>query len=477
MPGELTLQLKPITRGNVYSRSALILLALSLVIFIRHNVYATGNISPVVIVENVSGFVVGNKQYCNQNDLAFVIPDNKITGIHDQKGNTKTAIKPQLNANKHVDNSVVPAAISSENARVLILTENINSAIVIYARLISKDSTNVSLNSEYAYALALGGIYDAALARLDRFWSRKANNTDADYFASQIFILMGYDQLASEFWKQRDVNKTPSWISAKANVLSQKYKRRNPEVSEGRDELVNRFKRANRLAAQNYTTQSLALFEEITTQYTNEYLLYVGYSIALEKAGLFEKSARMLENALDVIGNSQEQKETKEFLNKRLSTVRLKINSTGLMAKQEVTPAKAGEGKIRPMMAYTGGMIYSNYLNLNARYGYFLSKTGNLSLNFGVTINSGNTYSNLGLLYYQRHKIFVVGFGLSSSFGNGSSTMYAKLSPGLSIMNKNKSASWDIFWDVQVPFSNKYATTAGFSIGRSFYFGNRNQSK
>ena len=368
----------------------------------------------------------------------------------------------------------LPAPASLENARMLLLTENISSAVVEYARLIVLDSGSVSLNSEYAYALALCGIYDAALVRLDRIWSRKSTHPDAGYLASQVFQLMGQKQLAGEFWNETENLKAPIWISAKAPSLLQKYGRKNPTATPAnRDELVADFKRANRLAAQNALLRSMALFEEITTRFPQEYLPFVGYSIALERAGLLLKSAQAIETALSLTGNSPEDAETKQFLSQRLIAVRAKINTIKQQPAMASAPVKTVERKVKPMMAYAGGMIHPEYINFNVRYGYFISASGNLSMNLGWTGNSEGLYSNLGLLYYQRHKVFVAGLGLSGSFGNGTSVFYLKMSPGLSFMNKKKSASWDIFWDVQVPFSKKYATTAGFSIGRSFYFGNR----
>lgn len=409
--------------------------------------------------------------------LLSLISEARDSSCHYSLTTAETAIKtenPVTPAGNLIGAPGLPAPASLENARMLLLTENISNAVVEYARLIASDSGSVSLNSEYAYALALCGVYDAALIRLDRIWSRKYSNPDAGYLASQVFQLMGHKQLSGEFWKETDNMKAPVWISAKAPSLLQKYGKKSPASGfANHDDLVAGFKRANRLAAQNALLRSIALFEEITTRYPQEYLPLVGYSIALERAGLLLKSAQVLETALSLTGNSAEEAETKQFLSQRLTAVRAKINTIKPQPAMAAAPAKSLEKKVKPMMAYAGGMIHPDYLNFNLRYGYFISAKGNLSMNLGWTGNSGGLYSNVGLLYYQRQKVFVAGLGLSGSFGNGTSVFYLKMSPGLSFMNKKKSASWDIFWDVQVPFSKKYATTAGFSIGRSFYFGNR----
>jgi tetratricopeptide (TPR) repeat protein len=379
-------------------------------------------------------------------------------------------------ANQQKTTSGSPAydAVSNENARILVLTENINSAIAVYAQLISKDSTNVLLSSEYAYALALDGIYDAAMVRLDRIWSRKADNKDVNYFASQIFALMGYDQLAGEFWKESEKNNTPAWISSKAPELMQKHKRILPKSPTlNRDELVTKFKRANRLTAQNFTLQSIGLFEEIVNQYPDEYLPYVGYSIALEKAGLLERSAQTIETALHIVVENPEQKDTKLFLDQRLVLIRNKINSQSQNSKSTVSPSQVSEDKGPLMIAYAGGMISSAYSSFNARFGYFLTKSAYTSVDVGLTSAGSSTYANLGLTVYNRQGIFVEGFGFTGTFGSNIKAIYGKISVGLSFMNKKKTSSFDIFLDGKLPLTKGAVTVVGLSIGQSIYFGKR----
>jgi hypothetical protein len=50
---------------------------------------------------------------------------------------------------------------------------------------------------------------------------------------------------------------------------------------------------------------------------------------------------------------------------------------------------------------------------------------------------------------------------------------YRKGARGNAGFKQRRTQGIDFFWDVQFPFQNKYATTVGFSIGRSFYFGDR----
>ena len=365
--------------------------------------------------------------------------------------------------------------ISLENARVMVLTEDFNTAAIVYAQLLSKDSLNISLNSEYAYALALNGIYDAALARFDRFWGNKADNPDPAYFASGVYTLMGYDQLASEFLNDPSTNNAPLWIGSKAGELSEKYKNKLPSgAALTGDKIVENFTRANKLAAQGSYLQALGLFEEIIIQYPDEYLPYVGYSIVLEKTGLYDRSVWAVETAIKIIGTDPKQLEAKQYLDKRLSGLKAKTGTPQPKAETMIQAGVPPATKSMSMMLYAGGMISSAYTSVNSRFGYFLSESSNAAVDVGLSSASGNTSYNLGLSIYQRRKIFVAGFGLNGNFANKSNTFYGKISVGFSFINKRNRSSWDIFWDGQAPLSKNLATIVGMSIGRSIYFGTRN---
>ena len=464
----------------------LLALVFPLVVHAQDIIYKIDNKIIEARVLKISDSEVEYKRFSNpdgptysilKKQVKMIIYQNGEKDVFDQPAKEQAPQKPATEpaVTKTISAPVAYSVVSYANARSLLLNENINSAIVVYAQLVAKDTANVSLGSEYAFALALGGIYDAALARLDRVWKLESNNPDLKYFTSQVFLLMGFNQLAAEFHLESDIITVPSWIAVKAPALVQKYKRNKPSPKScAREELVKEFKRANRLAAQDANLQSISVFEEITVKHPTEFLPYVGYSIALEKVGLYTNAANSIEKALNVIGTSPEQDETRQYLEKRLLALKTLSNRTVNTGSPQVIPTKVTEPQSRPMMAYAGGMIYSNYFNLNTKLGYFFTDNGNVSVNMGVTSSGGSTFLNMGLLYYQRYKkVMVGGFGLSANIGNSSATLYMKISPGFSIMNQQKSSSWDIFWDIEVPFSQKYATAFGFSVGKSFYFGNR----
>lgn len=361
--------------------------------------------------------------------------------------------------------------ISKEAAREFVLKGDFDRAISYYSSLLEKDTANVSLNGEYAYALALDGIYDAALSRLDRVWSLKDKSPDINFFISQVYALMGLNELAGEFMKGvRPKKDIPSWINKQAPAMLEKYRYR-PSGSESAqsEDVAVRFKRANRMTAQNCDIQALAAFEGIISEYPGEYLPYVGYSIALEKTSLFERSAQEIEKAISITGNSQENSNTRQLLDKRLVTVKNKIG------KGESAKYSGNMMKDKMFTAYAGGMVAESYISLNGKIGTYQSGFGSVSVDLGLSSASGISSFNAGVQsYYRTKKVLVAGYGLTASLQDGSSTVYFKISLGVSFMNKKKTSSFDIFLDGQEPLTPKGAATImGLSMGRSVYFGKR----
>ncbi len=378
-------------------------------------------------------------------------------------------------ANDRVSEMPDKTGPSLDAARAFIISEDFRKAAATYAVLLQKDTASVTLNAEYAYALALNGIYDAALARLDRIWTPNSNSTDVYFFTSQVFALMGYDMLAIEVGQKIAAGSTPAWISSAAPGFLQTYSDRIPgdNISEDGD-VVTDFKRANRLSAQNYNLLSIAMFEGIITGYPGEYLPYVGSSIALEKAGMYEKSVQALEQALAIMGDNPEHQEAKQVLETRLTEIRGKSSTEGKNMGTTLLATAKPNAKGRRMLAYAGGMFSPSYISLTGRFGTFISDAGSLSADLGVTSSESGASLNLGLMNYFRQKIFAGGYGLGVGFGGGSTTLNVKISVGFSIMNKDKNSSWDIFFDGQQPLAAEgSATVVGMSIGRSVYFGSR----
>jgi tetratricopeptide (TPR) repeat protein len=359
------------------------------------------------------------------------------------------------------------SAAVADQARALVITENIDDAAVAYAQLVAKDSNDAVLAAEFAYVLALEGMYDAALIRLDRVRG-PGKETATDFFAHEVIALMGYPGLADRLIQ----GTAPDWIGNNAPRLREKFGRNLP-ADQRTTNPADQFKRANRLVSQNATLQSLTLFEELIRQFPGEYLFYVGNSIALERSDRPDLAVQSLEAGLTLLKEQPGRETDVALLDKRLATLQQKV------------AVKAGSGTPKPaiqtggeifnprMMAYAGGFISSSYTSLNGRVGSFFTRTNYATFDFGMTSASGATYANLGFSVYDRQGIFVLGVGMTGSFGEGSSVLYSKISVGPSFMNKKGTASFDIFLDGKVPLKKGYSTLMGLSIGRSFYFGKR----
>jgi len=285
---------------------------------------------------------------------------------------------------------------------------------------------------------------------------------------------MGYDALATEFRNRIAEKETPVWISSAAPLLLEKYSDRSPgnDLSGGVD-IVTFFRRANRLTAQDYNLMAIASFEAIVTEYPGEYLPYLGYSIALEKAGIYSKSIQALEQAMTLVRDKPEQTEAQKMIEQRLVQVRSNAKVPVKSVTTDPTNLKPAAGGKR-MLAYAGGMFSSSYISINGRFGTFISDSGSLSADIGLAKSGESTSLNLGIMNFYRRKVFVAGYGLNAGLGSQGLTLYFKISVGLSFMNKARSSSWDIFLDGQQPIAPSGSTTTmGMSVGRSIYFGTR----
>ncbi len=451
--------------------------------FSQDKIYKTDKTIIEAKVQEVGDAEIRYKKFSNQNGPVYtvkkdyvwmIIYENGEKEIYNQVQPKQQVQKPAGIKRSSVNN---PAdQFNNDKARNFILTEKINDAIASYSILLTHDSTNATLLAEDAYALALGGIYEAALMRLDRSWSIGANTPDVNYFTAQVFALMGYDDLSTEFWNASGKYKIPAWISSESAVLLQKFKRKSPTSSKTtREELISNFKHANELASQNLYFQSIALFRKTIDLCPDQYVLYFGYSIALEKAGALEKSAQATEKAISLVGNKADERGKKQVLEQRLVSINRKLASlpSDAMPGLIQTQKKVADAFRPQMMAYAGGMLAADIINVNCRIGYFISGSSNASFDFGVSKNLDVTSVNLGLSGYYRKNIFVCGGGLLVYSGNASTTLSVKISVGISVQNKNQTSSFDVFLDGSAGLTKNSLTTVGLSIGKSIYFGKR----
>lgn len=351
---------------------------------------------------------------------------------------------------------------SLKEPRNLILTGQIPQAIQRYSQLVNEDERNPALLSEYAYTLALGGIYEGALMNLDRAKLFGAFSRKDCFYAGQVFALMRCDQPAVELLTRSSV---PKWIYPKYNELYQKYKSRFTPQG---DDIKTLFNRINYLSSAGMNFQSIALYEQILEENPNAPISHIGYSIPLEKAGLYKLAAEELETGILLMPDEPQFSETKQAFNQRLAQLRQQPEKT--VSQELQKPSKFNP----KTMLYAGGMFSKDYTSFNARFGVYLSKSFNGSLNLGVSGNSTTTSVNLGFSGYQRlGNVLVIGLGLNDQINKDNNVLSAVPSLGLSFINSKKNSSWDVFFNLYYPLQEGASTLLGISVGKSFYWGER----
>jgi tetratricopeptide (TPR) repeat protein len=425
----------------------------------------------------------------NTSDLCRVIFDlktqNVTTILFSNGGNvgiTSFVCKADIsNMNNNISSNMTYS--SAITARNFIINGNINEGIATYSRLVPLDSTNVELRAEYAYALALGGLYDAALINLDRIWYQ---SNDINFYTSQIFLLMGYDDIANDYWTPSILIQKPSWITFVSKVFTDKYKRKFSKSTKlNSEEIVAKFKLANQLVGLHQYYRAIALFHEITDTLPNEFLPYAGYSVPLEKTGAVNKSVQVLEKAILIVGNKPENSEKKQFLEERLASVKAKIAEKPAATASEFQNPKAysydlqkyGLNATHPqMMAYFGGMVEPNLYSINFRIGYYVLDNANMSLNLGTQKDSLGTSFNMGLSIYGSSHSFIYGVGLLYS-SHDSGSFSVQYSIGFRIKSKGKQyTTGDLFFVINEGFDSRTPTTFNISYGTSIYWGKRKQT-
>jgi tetratricopeptide (TPR) repeat protein len=360
-------------------------------------------------------------------------------------------------------------AVSLDKVHEMIVNDQIGEAIAGYSQLVAKDSENAGLLAEYAYSLALGGIFEGALMNLDRAWLIAPHSSEGLFYTASVFALMGQDPLADEFLKKVPNLKMPRWISHEHYSAQIKKYRQIPIL--GEKDYKTDLKRVNYLVVNALYFQSIALYEEIIRNYPLEFLPHAGYSIVLEKVGLYKKAADELAISLSLMGDEPKYANAKQAFGQRMEQLK----------QQENSPQKESSGflkkwdKYNPQtMVYAGGMFSSGYTSFDSRFGVYLSNSFNGAVNLGVSGNSDAMHVNLGVSGYQRlGNVLLVGLGVNQQIGKDNNLFSINPSIGFSFINGKGNASWDIFFNIYCPVQEGASNTYGFSIGKSFYFGNR----
>ena len=326
----------------------------------------------------------------------------------------------------------------------------------VQAQRYSGQGVSGVLLAEYSYALALHHDFEAALMNIDR--ARTVGTKYGDFYAAQVLTLMGYEEAAQQLMRQANV---PVWLNGIYLGLNEKYK---VTASINRDAPEKALKRANKLAANGQTIQSMALFEELATLYPDTYIIYVDYSTVWESLGHYAYAAQLLQKGIDLM--PQEQNEHKQIFQNHLVKVNEKKakyeNASWLKRTLGINPPK--------MMTYIGASAAKDFYSLNGRAGLYTSNKFSASLNVGLNYASEEFSGSIGLSAYQAWGVFVGGLGITDMISKESNSLSLTPSVGLSFLSKDQTSSFDIMVSGYVPFSSEQKFSYSISIGKTIYF-------
>ena len=329
--------------------------------------------------------------------------------------------------------------------RDLILSGSFDEAVRGYAALVesaraARDEiagVDEELLAEYAYSLALAGYFDGAVVNIDR--ARLLGKTHTDFYTAQILSLMSYPELAAEFWTESQ--EAPSWIAGAYKSLVDKYK--STPVINGSD-LETSFRKANMLASRRQFVQSVVIYQE--------------------KMNRLPAAARELQKGIS--GLSPEQTAASEAFNAHLVSLNAQIKASEpknwfdrLMDEYEPST-----------MLYAGGAAGTDVFSLSGRLGFYTNNNISGSLNIGYAYAGSNHSFNIGVAAYQTIGRIIYGLGINESISSSDSIFSITPAVGLSFMNKEKNASYDILLNLMMPLKQGYPTNTLISFGRTFYF-------
>jgi hypothetical protein len=458
----------------------------------------SGNNNKII---SLAGDIENQALYFSTSDTVYRIKDNQLDYIcvefggilrYDGEGllifNPKESLIVRLRNNllypQEIKKSKIPAIdpenylsdeqlkeLSLSDIRQLVLQNRIGEAVVGYSYLLAKDPINTSLLAEYAYILALNGAYDCALMNLDRVRILSPQSTEGRFYTALVFSLMGYDDIQADFIKNIPEKKTPQWISYDDHLKLAETRSQTPQLI-WNDTIATVFRRANRLAADGLYLQSIALYEEIIKADSMEFLPHVGYSIVLEKVGLYRKALQELETGIALMPDSLS--EIKAVFEKRKPELSDKINGQKKLKNKIL---KLNNDFNPKTMLYMGGMATESSGSFYSRFGLFLNSTFNGAVDFGLSGGEEFFSVNIGISAYKRFfGLLMWGEGINLQTGN--STVFSlKSSIGLSFINRKSNSSWDIFFDYYLPLKRDTKGMFGFSVGKSIYFGKREEKR
>jgi hypothetical protein len=222
--------------------------------------------------------------------------------------------------------------------------------------------------------------------------------------------------------------------------------------------------------------QAIVLYEDVkffVEGSSNEFLPYIGSSVAWEQLGKYDKAARELNTGILLM--HQEAEATQDgtitsvlpAFTAHLDELRQQATTRG---NQSIFGKSKEKSRLQSML-YVGGMYTSSIFSFNSRFGVFFADSWNAAADLGIAGGVEDIYVNAGVSMYGRFKFLVGGIGLSGQI-NESAAVSIRFTSGFSFLNKRGSKSTDIFFTADVPLQEG-VTVFGISFGQTFYFGKR----
>lgn len=353
-----------------------------------------------------------------------------------------------------------------QRAQAALLADSLHEALDAYSLAVSEAQEHRNggrgvsgdLLAEYAYTLALHHDFEAALMNIDR--ARLVSAKYGDFYAAQILIVMGHEKAAKTLMTDA---KVPQWISGSYQALTDRHK---TQVIISTDASSATQKRANRLAANKQTIQSIALFEELLASHPQQYSIDVDYSTVWEQMGRLAYASELLQQGIDKMPQALRDGQKGQIFRNHKQTVDQKR-----MSYENASWFKKMIGQNPPkLMTYVGASMAKDIFALNGRLGLYTSNKFSASLNLGVSSYDNETISNIGLSAYKTFNIFVVGLGVNQQFAKDANVFSLAPSAGLSFLNKSQTSSFDLMLNGYVPFSSDQKFSYSISVGKTIYF-------
>ena len=223
---------------------------------------------------------------------------------------------------------------AADAGRTVLLSGDIDSALDIYAQALNKN-TKPETRLDYAYVLALHGLYDVSAVYLDEARQLGADPRLVVWYASRIVRLMGYPKLAEDM--ASSPHKLALWLDPQADRLQERFGRAAPEHQTPLSgELVQRrYKAAKEHVTQRRPYQGMFSLLEVMAATYGHPAPRMAYSMALEKAGLYHAESVQMERVVEDTQSRKPRANVETLLNRRNRLQTLHATSTNPTAPKK----------------------------------------------------------------------------------------------------------------------------------------------